>query len=185
MTKRDRLYQEGDLYRFGIRRDYIGRPCFFLPNAYKLSSMAENLEKIVSPSGFEDRKPLTVTEAVRTFRLHHVSVRNAWNGLVTAFLTQPNFRIHFVLFMGVNLLALIFRITLFEYISIIVVSALVFTSEMVNTAVEAVSDEVAQGEYRKLIGVAKDVAAGGVLISALFALLVAVIIFVPRFLSLL
>lgn len=144
-----------------------------------------HLEKIISPSGFEDRKPLTTKEAIKTFRLHHVSVRNAWNGVVTAFLTQPNLRIHLVLFLGVMLLGFIFKIELIEYISIIVVSSLVFTSEMVNTAVEAVSDEVAQGQYRKLIGVAKDVAAGAVLISAVFAIMVALLIFGPRFLALL
>lgn len=143
----------------------------------------KELEKIISPSGFEDRKPLTVNEAVKTFRLHHVSVRNAWNGVVTAFLTQPNFRIHLVFFLLITLLSFYFQITLFEYISIVVVSALVIVCEMVNTAVEAVSDEVAQGEYRRLIGVAKDVAAGAVLLSACFAILVAILIFGPRIIA--
>lgn len=145
----------------------------------------KKLEKIVSPSGFEDRKPLTIKEMVSTFRLHNVSVKNAWNGVVTAFLTQPNLRIHFVFFLGVSLLSFLFKITLVEYISVIVVSSLVMTAEMVNTSVEAVSDEVAQGEYRKLIGVAKDVAAGSVLISAFFAIITAILIFVPRILDLL
>jgi diacylglycerol kinase (ATP) len=143
------------------------------------------LEKIISPSGFENQKPLTAKEAARTFRLHHVSVKNAWNGVTTAFLTQPNFRIHVVFFIGITVLSYLFQISLFEYISIVVVSALVIVCEMVNTAVEAVSDEVAQGEYRRLIGVAKDVAAGAVLISAMFAILVAALIFGPRILDIL
>ena len=149
------------------------------------SESKARLEKIISPKGFEDRKPLTFTEAISTFRLHRISIKNAWNGVITAFLTQPNFRIHFVSFLGVNLLSLIFKITLFEYISIVVVSALVFTLEMVNTAMEAVGDEIAQGKYRKLVGVAKDVSAGAVLISAIFAIIVAILIFAPRVLNLL
>lgn len=152
---------------------------------FRKSDSDSHLEKIISPSGFEDRKPLTTKEAIKTFRLHRVSIRNAWNGVVTAFLTQPNLRIHLVLFLGVISLGYFFKITLIEYISIVVTSALVFTAEMVNTAVEAVGDEVAQGKYRRLIGVAKDVAAGAVLISAIFAIIVALLIFGPRFLDLL
>lgn len=152
---------------------------------FRKSDSDSHLEKIISPSGFEDRKPLTTKEAIKTFRLHRVSIRNAWNGVVTAFLTQPNLRIHLVLFLGVISLGYFFKITLIEYISIVVTSALVFTAEMVNTAVEAVGDEVAQGKYRRLVGVAKDVAAGAVLISAIFAIIVALLIFGPRFLDLL
>jgi diacylglycerol kinase len=149
------------------------------------SESEPKLENVISPSGFEDRKPLTFVEAISTFRLHRISLKNAWNGVVTAFLTQPNFRIHFVSFIGVSLLSLFFKVTLFEYISIVVVSALVFASEMANTAVEAMGDEIAQGKYRKLIGVAKDVSAGAVLISAVFAIIVALLIFAPRVLNLL
>jgi len=54
--------------------------------------------------------------------------------------------------------------------------------EMINTALEAIGDEVAQGSYKDLIKVSKDVAAGGVLTSAISALVLAVVIFLPKML---
>ncbi len=113
-------------------------------------------------------------------RRHIISFRNAWNGIRLAYETQPNFRIHTLAFFLAMLFAIYFRISIGELTALLVVSALVFSMEMFNTVVEAIGDEIAHGKYNKLVGVAKDVAAGGVLISAAAALLVGILIFVPK-----
>jgi diacylglycerol kinase len=57
--------------------------------------------------------------------------------------------------------------------------ALVYTLEILNTVVEALVDMYTR-EYHPLAKVAKDAAAGAVLVAAIFAVGVAVVIFVPR-----
>lgn len=115
---------------------------------------------------------------------HDISLRNAWNGVMAAFVTQPNFRIHFAAFIIANVLSYVLHIGILEYISIVVVSAIVFVCEMVNTAIEALGDEVADGNYKKFVGIAKDVSAGAVLISAFFAIIIGILVFGPKFYSL-
>lgn len=116
---------------------------------------------------------------------HNVSFKHAFNGILLAFKTQPNFRFHAIFFVLVNFASYVYSITLSEYLTILVISAIIFACEMMNTAVEAIGDEIADDKYMKLIGVAKDVAAGAVLISVLFAILVGSIVFIPRFVDLL
>lgn len=116
---------------------------------------------------------------------HNISFKNAFNGILLAFRTQPNFRFHVFFFFTAIGCGFLYKISLIEFIAIIMISALIMALEMVNTAVEALGDEISSGEYSKLIGVAKDVSAGGVLLSAFFAFLLGIIIFVPRFLYLL
>lgn len=118
-------------------------------------------------------------------KTHNVSFKHAFNGIMLAFRTQPNFRFHAIFFILVNLASYVYSITLPEYLCILVASSIIFACEMMNTAVEAIGDEIADDKYMKLIGVAKDVAAGAVLISVFFAILLGSIIFIPRFLDVL
>ena len=60
---------------------------------------------------------------------------------------------------------------------------LVISLELVNTAIEAVVDLCTQ-EYHPLAKIAKDTAAGAVLISAIASVVIGLIIFVPKILSL-
>ena len=116
-------------------------------------------------------------------KTHNVSFKHALNGIMLAFRTQPNFRFHILFFFLVNIAAYTYKIEAYEYLSILVISAIIFAAEMINTAVEAIGDEIADDKYKKLIGVAKDVGAGAVLIAVLFAILLGSIIFVPRLLE--
>lgn len=111
---------------------------------------------------------------------HNISFKNAFNGIMLAYKTQPNFRFHAIFFTLVILASYLYRVTLTEFLALMVVSALVFSMEMFNTAVEALGDEISGGEYMKMIGVAKDVSAGAVLLSVLFAIGVGLIVFLPR-----
>jgi diacylglycerol kinase len=77
------------------------------------------------------------------------------------------------------LLGLVLRISLDEWLWIIVAIGAVWYSEAVNTAIERLADAVTL-EHHPKIKLAKDCAAASVLIVGLGALLVALIIFVPR-----
>ncbi len=81
-------------------------------------------------------------------------------------------------------LGFLLRIERDEWLALVLTIALVLAAEGVNTAVEAVVD-LASPVYHPLAKVAKDVAAGTVLLTAIASVIVGLILFLPRLLSLL
>lgn len=114
-------------------------------------------------------------------RTHKDSFKDAFSGLKWTVVTQPNFRIHLIL----SVLALAFgfflQITFVEMAIIVFTIILGLTAEMINTSIEAMTDLITK-ERREDAKIAKDVAAGMMLLTAIGAVLVAVCIFVPYFL---
>src|SRR5579859_368323 len=100
----------------------------------------------------------------------------AWQGLRSAWRSELNLRIH----VGVSVLVVIagfyFRVTPTEWVVLIMAIALVISLELVNTAVESLTDLAARGND-PLAGKVKDVAAAAVMIGSLAAALAGVIIF--------
>lgn len=115
-------------------------------------------------------------------RRHHISFKNAFAGLKWALRTQPNFRIHFVLAGIALILSFVLKITQAEVAVIIMTIAFGLGVEMVNTAIEQLTDLITT-EWRKEAKIAKDVAAGMMLTTAFGAIGVASVIFLPRILS--
>lgn len=103
--------------------------------------------------------------------------RYAFAGIRYAF-KQPNFRIQLALGFCALILAAILRVRLTEWLLIILVSLAVLTLEMLNTAVEALVD-LTSPEYHPLARIAKDVAAGAVLMGAIASIIVGLFIFLP------
>ncbi|MCX6783616.1 MAG: diacylglycerol kinase family protein [candidate division WWE3 bacterium] len=115
------------------------------------------------------------------------SFKNAWNGLVYTFKTQPNFKIHCFAALAVTALTLILKVNLDKYLVLLIMVVLVMTAELFNTSLEATTDAhkliKKTPEEDRLIGVAKDVAAGAVLVTAIGAVVVGLLIFLPYILS--
>ena len=116
-------------------------------------------------------------------RRHTVSVKHALDGLVTTFTTQPNFRFHTIAAILVVLAGIYFEISYFEWLVVIFTFNMMFVAEMLNTSIESVVDLITL-EKRQDAKIAKDVSAGMVLVSALFAAAIGLYIFLPKFLSL-
>ncbi len=114
-------------------------------------------------------------------KLHHISFKYAYKGLKTAFKTQPNFRVHTVALVCLITISTILKnyLTYTDFVALIIVSSLVFTAELFNTAIEFLGDAVAKNKYNKNVGKAKDIASGAVLLATLFAILVGLIILLP------
>lgn len=107
----------------------------------------------------------------------------AFKGIGYAIDTQLNFRLHLVAALIAGLLGYALHISVSEWIWIICCIALVLAAELLNTAIEILTDIVSP-EYNIKAGHVKDVAAGAVLITALFALATGLIIFLPKILIL-
>ncbi len=93
------------------------------------------------------------------------SFQYAWNGILYCFKTQANFRIHLVGFLFLILTSYYFQFEKWELIVCLILSALVFFAELVNTAIESLVDLTTK-EFSELAKVAKDCAAGAVLVLA-------------------
>ncbi|MFQ3583645.1 diacylglycerol kinase family protein [Thermostichus vulcanus] len=109
----------------------------------------------------------------------------AGKGLLYAMCTQRNFRIHMAVAAVAFALGFGLRLSAVEMALISLATGLVMALELVNTALEAVVDLTLGNKYHLLAAIAKDCAAGAVLIAAVVALLVAAWLFLPPLLLLL
>jgi diacylglycerol kinase (ATP) len=100
----------------------------------------------------------------------------AFEGIIHVLRTQRNLRIHFGVAVAVLVLALIVDVTKIELIALLLSVTFVLIAEMLNTAVEAAID-IATTSFDPMAKLAKDIAAGAVLIAAVNALAVGYIVF--------
>jgi diacylglycerol kinase len=103
----------------------------------------------------------------------------AFHGLWYALRTQVNMRVHISMAILAILVGILLRISSVEFASIFVVITVVFVAEMFNTVFELCIDLLSP-EYHPLAKTAKDVAAGAVLLSAIFSVITGLLIFGPR-----
>jgi diacylglycerol kinase (ATP) len=104
------------------------------------------------------------------------SLRYALEGIGYCIKTQRNMRVHLVLAAITVLFCIIFKINRMELLLIINAISMVFICEIINTAVERAVDTATQ-EYHPIAKIAKDVAAGAVLVAALNSILVGLLVF--------
>lgn len=110
------------------------------------------------------------------------SFANAGRGISLVLSTQRNAKLHFVATILVLGAGLLFQVTSLEWMILVFAMGWVWSAEAFNTALEFLADAVSQ-EPHPLIGQAKDMAAGAVLISALAAAIVGILLFGPYFLD--
>ncbi|MEH1783169.1 diacylglycerol kinase family protein [Nostoc sp.] len=108
-----------------------------------------------------------------------VSFKYAWAGISYSFQTQRNFRIHVSVCAMAIALSVFLHLQAVEIAVIGITSGLVLALELLNTAIESVVDLTVKQTYHDLAKIAKDCAAGAVLVSALVAMLVASILLLP------
>ncbi|WNS82390.1 diacylglycerol kinase family protein [Domibacillus sp. DTU_2020_1001157_1_SI_ALB_TIR_016] len=116
----------------------------------------------------------------RSFHIKRLfsSFRFAGNGLKLA-LSEPNMRVHIAAGILISAAGFIFELTRTEWCVMLLTIAGVMSLEMVNTAIEKTVDLVTE-EYRPLAKMAKDLAAGAVLLFAIAAVIIGCLLFIPK-----
>jgi len=109
-------------------------------------------------------------------KLRWSSFRCAIAGIVYLLRTQPHARWHLLVSLGVIVLGFVFQVSRGDWLALVLAMALVWTAEALNTAIELTCNAITL-EKHPLIGLAKDVAAGAVLLASLFAVVVGAIVF--------
>lgn len=107
----------------------------------------------------------------------------AFRGIYYALKYNQNLRIHFGMAILVIVASILFRVNAFEMEILGVMILLVISAEMVNTAIEQMVDYVTQ-QHTKEAEIAKDVAAGMVLLTVIGSVIVGVLVFAPHVLKL-
>jgi diacylglycerol kinase len=115
--------------------------------------------------------------------VHTVSFKHAFDGLLYTFKTQPNMRFHGFFGGAVVIAGWYFGITIEQWLIVIFTMLLMLTAEMVNTSIESMTDLIKK-EYSQQAKIAKDVAAGMVLLNAIGSVVIGIIIFGPKVISL-
>lgn len=116
---------------------------------------------------------------IRKARNFQESLGFALDGIIYSFRTQRNMRIDSCFVLGIIFASVFLGVSSMEILVLILISVVVMALEMVNTAVETVVDMYTE-EYLPLAKTAKNVAAGAVLLASLGAVIIGLIIFIPK-----
>lgn len=107
------------------------------------------------------------------------SFKWAIKGIFDLFKNHPNAQIHLLATIVVLSLSFYLKIAALELCLVLLCIGLVISLEAINSALEYLADKISP-EHDELIGKAKDMAAGAVLIAAITTVLIGGIIFLPK-----
>jgi len=105
----------------------------------------------------------------------------AFNGLKILIKEEHNSRIHLFVAIVIVIVSFIFQISSSEWILILFAISFVLVTEIINSAIENISDFISPEKHNSIKKI-KDLAAAAVLISSITALIVGLIIFLPKIL---
>ena len=111
------------------------------------------------------------------------SFKYCFEGMRYAFYTEQNIIVMFVFAIVSLILGIIFKISYTERLVIVLLIGIVMALEMVNCAIEATVDLVTE-EKKPIAKVAKDCASGAVGIISIIALILGIMIFLPKIIAL-
>lgn len=112
------------------------------------------------------------------------SFANAFAGMAYFFANDRNGKIHLAISVIVLATGFTFQIVATEWVAILLCIALVIGLEMLNSALEKLSDLV-EPNYHPTIKVIKDVSAAAVVLAAIISVVIGIIIFLPKIMLLL
>ena len=107
------------------------------------------------------------------------SFGHAFRGIRSVFGSEINMMIHIAVAVLVVIFGFYLQISLTEWLVCILCFGLVISAEMFNSSIETLVDLVSP-DHHPLAGKAKDIAAGAVLVAAIFAAIVGLLIFIPK-----
>ena len=110
------------------------------------------------------------------------SFKYAIEGIISSFKTEQNMKIHIFIMILVIILGMVLKLSTLEWIILTIVIVLVISAELFNTTIETVVDMITKEKNEKA-KLAKDVAAGAVLVLAIGSVIIGLIIFIPKILE--
>lgn len=112
------------------------------------------------------------------------SFKDCIHGLEFVIVNEDNFKREIILGIMALILSFVLKVNTTEFIIILFVIALVLMCEVINTSIEKTVDLYTK-EYNETAKVAKDVSAFSVLLTSFFAVVIGIVIFVPKIINIL
>lgn len=103
----------------------------------------------------------------------------AWNGIVEALKQERNFQIHIGAAILATAAGFMLHLSYLEWVTIILVIGMVLVTELLNSAIEMMLDYI-KPEIHPKAKVIKDISAGAVLVTAIVAVMIGILIFIPK-----
>ena len=130
------------------------------------------------------RNRKTTKEALKTqgkSKFSH-SVKHAVDGIDYTINHERNFKIELLIALLVCIASIIFKISITEWVILLLTMSMVLVLEIVNTSIERCVDLVTK-EYSNLAKIAKDTAAGAVFLMSIFSVAIGICIFLPKIIA--
>lgn len=111
--------------------------------------------------------------------------RNARKGVRLTLKSERNLRIHLFIAILVLITAYCFNFSITKFCILLLTISSVVCAEMFNSAIEFSLDAIFHNKYSRMVGMAKDIAAGAVMVVTIIAVMIGVLLFVPPLIGLL
>ena len=111
------------------------------------------------------------------------SFKYALEGIYLGLKSDHNLKLHFLVAFIVMVVGYLLKISNVEFMFVMAAITFVIFAELINTAIEELTNLIVQ-EHRREAKIAKDVSAAAVLFAAVFAVVIGIIVFLPKLISL-
>ncbi len=105
--------------------------------------------------------------------------RNARKGMRLTLKSERNIRVHFFVAALVLVSACCLNFSITKFCILLLTIAAVISAEMFNSAIEFSLDAIFHNKFSRMVGMAKDIAAGAVMVVTITAIMIGVLLFVP------
>ncbi|MGN0031636.1 MAG: diacylglycerol kinase family protein [Candidatus Gastranaerophilaceae bacterium] len=111
--------------------------------------------------------------------------KNARKGMRLTIKSERNIRVHFFVAALVLITAYCLSFSITKFCILFLTIAAVISAEMFNSAIEFSLDAIFHNKYSRMVGMAKDIAAGAVMVVTITAVLIGVLLFTPAIIDVL
>ena len=103
--------------------------------------------------------------------------KNARKGFRIVLKSEMNIRVHIIIALLALIFAYLLNFSVVEYCIVLITISMVIVSEMLNTAIEFTLDSIYHNRYSRMVGMAKDISAGAVMVASVVAAIIGVVLF--------
>lgn len=145
-----------------------------------LSEIDNKLKRLLKKAGFRGNK-------VSKYKAPGFAgtMKNSFKGIRLALKSERNVRVHFVAALLVIVSGIVLKFSPAEFCLLLLTIAVVIIAEMMNSAIEFSLDAIFHNRYSKLVGMAKDIAAGAVMVATFISIAIGILLFGSKIVSLL
>ena len=111
------------------------------------------------------------------------TLKNARKGFRLVLKSEMNIRVHVIIATLVIILASLLKFSAIEFCLLLFMIALVIVAEMLNTAIEFALDSIYHNKYSRMVGMAKDISAGAVMFASVISVIVGILLFGSKILT--